>query len=300
MNATTQLNELPLPGLREDNPRDFLAALGLIRLIDLMWPSHEAKLSWSFQLGVPLITLARPLPEDFPQELWTLLREIKNHDHSPFEPIPIEAVSPADFRKKLEQANKLGNKLNVMILAAVASQIEMEKASRRSDFIIESGQRRVMKGVCDMLAQEFYGPSLLKELEGSVKPIKVSNSSRWNPAEFRSAAYTTTDPAKTDFLDHPGLNVIALMGLTFYPVVDAAKNKLTPGFTRTKGQNQFSWPVWDAVLTPEEITSLLHHPEVHIGAPDRLLLTAIGVHRVWRTRKFGDANNKYFATAMPA
>lgn len=292
--------QLELPGLREDNPRDFLAALGLIRLIDILWPSTKANLSWSSQKGIPSITSEHPLHHDFTQQIWNLLREIKIQDHSPLEPVPVEAVSPADFRKKVEQAIKRDTKIEVLLLAAMASQTEMEKASRRSDFIIESGQRRVIKGVCDMLAEEFFGPSLLDEIEGRAIPVKVSNSSRWNPAEFRSAAYTTTDPAKTDFLDHPGLNVIAFIGLTFYPVVDSSKNKSTPGFTRTPGNNQFSWPIWSEPLAPDEITSLLHHPEVHFGELNHLLLSAIGIDRIWRTRKFGDANNKYFSTAMPA
>jgi hypothetical protein len=292
-------NTLELPGLRDDNPRDFLAALGLLRLIDTQWPETRIKLAWNSQKGTPSITSAHPLNADFPQQLWNLLRDIKSLDHSPLEPVPVEAVSPADHRKKIEQAIERKSKIEVMILAAMASQIEMDKASRRSDFIIESGQRRVMKGVCDMLADESFGPSLLEEIVGRAKPVKVSNSSRWNPEEFRAAAYTTTDPAKTDFLDHPGLNVIAFIGLTFYPVVDSSKNKSTPGFTRTPGNNHFSWPIWSEPLTPDEITSLLHHREVHVGELNHLLLSQVGIDRVWRTRKFGDANNKYFSTAMP-
>ncbi|TAG09784.1 MAG: hypothetical protein EAZ42_05670 [Verrucomicrobia bacterium] len=288
-----------LPGLREDNPRDFLAALGLLRLMDTIWPETHAKLSWNSQTGTPSTTSTHPLAADFPQQLWDLLRDIKDLDNSPLEPVTVEAVSPADHRKKIIQAVERKSKIEVMILVAVASQLEMEKASRRSDFIIESGQRRVMKGVCDMLAEEFFGPALLDEIEGRATPVKVSNSSRWNPAEFRSAAYTTSDPAKTDFLDFPGLNVIAFIGLTFYPVVDSSKNKATPGFTRSPGNNHFSWPVWSEPLLPDEITSVLHHSEVHAIELNHSVLSKIGIDRVWRTRKFGDANNKYFSTAMP-
>ena len=291
---------LELPGLREDNPRDFLAALGLLRLFSERWPTIEANLSWNPQSGTPAITSVQPFENDFPQQLWDLLRELKSRDLSPLEPVPVEAVSAVDFRKKIHHATNNEAKLEVMLLTAIASQIVMEKASRRSDFIIESGQRRVMKGVCDMLADPDFGPSLMAEISGHADPVKVSNSSRWNPAEFRSAAYTTTDPAKTDFLDHPGLNVIALVGLTFYPVIDSSKNKSTPGFARIERENQFSWPVWNEPLTPEETTSLLHHPEVHRGETNHQILQKIGIHRIWRTRKFGDANNKYFSTATPA
>lgn len=293
-------HSLELTRLREDNPRDFLAALGLLRMLDVRWPSIQTKLSWNPQTGTPAITSAQPLDINFPQHLWDLLRELKIRDLPPLEPVAVEAVSAADFRNKIKNAIDINGKFEVMLLTAMASQIEMEKASRRSDFIIESGQRRVMKGVCDMLADEDFGPSLFSEITGQANPVKVSNSSRWNPAEFRSAAYTTTDPAKTDFLDHPGLNVIAFIGLTFYPVVDSLNNKSTPGFARIGGKNQFSWPVWSEPVTPDETTSLLHHSEVHAREINHRLLQKLGIHRVWRTRKFGDANNKYFSTAMPA
>ena len=53
MNTSTRSHELPLPGLREDNPRDFLAALGLLRLVDLMWPSCQSKLVWDGEEHLP-------------------------------------------------------------------------------------------------------------------------------------------------------------------------------------------------------------------------------------------------------
>lgn len=290
---------LELPGLKEHNPRDFLAALGLLRLIDTVWSEIKARLAWDSHTGVPTLTTEGPLPDDFLQQLWNLLREMKSQDQSPLDPVPVEALSSAEHCKKIEQAQKRKSKIEVMILAAMASQIEMEKASRRSDFIIESGQRRVMKGVCDMLAQEFYGSSLLDELVGRAQPVKVSNSSRWNPAEFRSAAYTTTDPAKTDFLDFPGLNVIAFIGLTFYPVIDSSGHKSTPGYITINRDNHFTWPVWSHPLAAVEMTSILHHPALHVHELDHSLLSQIGIDRAWRTRKFGDANNKYFSTAIP-
>lgn len=290
---------LELPGLREDSPRDFLAALGLLRLLDLVWPLQHPRLSWKQQGGIPAITSVSALENDFTQQLWNFLRATKNQELSPLEPIPVEALSASDFRNKIRHSISENEKFNLMLLTAMASQTEMEKASRRSDFIIESGQRRVIKGVCDMLGKEDFGPALFEELMGRANPTKVSNSSRWNPAEFRSAAYTTTDPAKTDFLDHPGLNVIAFIGLTFYPVIDSSKSKSTPGFTRIDGKNQFSWPVWCEPLAPDEMKSLLHHHEIHSPEPDYEHLQKIGVHRIWRSRKFGDANNKYFSTATP-
>jgi hypothetical protein len=206
------------------------------------------------------------------------------------------------FRHKLKAPSDKDSEIVVRILAGMASQIDVEKKSRRSDFLIESGQRRVVKGVYDMLSDLSYGPALLAEVQGLAQPVKVANSSRWNPAEFRSAAYTTTDPANTDFLDYPGLNVLAFIGLTFYPVVDIQGDKATLGFSSSHGRSgsHFSWPVWGGPLAVEELSAVLHHKEIHKERPDPQILHAIGILRVWRSRKFGDTNNKYFANALPA
>jgi hypothetical protein len=57
MSDTAIPHELALPGLREDNPRDFLAALGLVRIVDLLWPGSEPKLSWARDSGMPHLFL---------------------------------------------------------------------------------------------------------------------------------------------------------------------------------------------------------------------------------------------------
>ena len=41
------VNEILLYGLREDNPRDFLATLGLLRLMNLISDGREVRLRWS-------------------------------------------------------------------------------------------------------------------------------------------------------------------------------------------------------------------------------------------------------------
>ena len=289
---------LELPGLHEDNPRDFLAALGLLRMLHLLHTEAAPRLSWKPSTGHPSIESIDRLPVDFADQLWSELGTLLQGPNPILEPVPVESVSAAELRSKLLSAASSTPAMSHLI--SISAQIPHEKSARRSDFIIESGQRRAIKGVLDMLSIVDHGPNLRRQLDGTADPVAVSNSSRWNPAEFRSAAYTTTDPAKTDLLDHPGLNVRAFVGLTFYPVVDSQRGAATSGFSRVHRSKRFSWPIWDGPLSPSEIGTLLHRPEVHSETPAPSILVATGIRRVWRSRKFGDANNKYFATAEPA
>lgn len=53
---------LDLHGLREDLARDFLATIGLLRLLDLKWPLLNPKLCWLHETGHPRIQLNETLP----------------------------------------------------------------------------------------------------------------------------------------------------------------------------------------------------------------------------------------------
>lgn len=291
---------LELAGLREDNPRDFLAALGLLRMLEVIFASTHPRLAWDQSRGIPTISTICQLSEDFASHVWQRACQISHGSKPTLEPTRVLSVSSSDLRAKLETLMLAESRLDIAILTSISSQLDVEGQSRRSEFIIESGQIIPLKGICESLANETYQQTLSAALMGLAEPIKLKHTPRWNPAEFRSAAYTTTDPAKTDFFDHPTLNVLAFIGLSFFPVVDSSRGATTTGISRATGEKCFSWPLWETPLTSAEIGTLLLLPEVHAAELNHPLLQKIGIHRVWKTRKFGDANNKYFSTAMPA
>lgn len=292
-------HSLELTGLREDNPRDFLAALGLLRMLDVVFTTSVSSVSWERSRGIPILSTTCVLPEDFAIRIWQRACQFIAASIPTLEPTRVMSVTSSDLRAKLEALVTTETQLDIAVLLSISSQLDVDALSRRSEFIIESGRIIPLKGIYESLGNVSYQPTLKAALLGLAEPFTLKHTPRWNPAEFRSAAYTTTNPADTDFLDHPTLNVLALIGLTFFPTVDTTRGAATTGFSRAMGEKCFSWPIWDTPLTSAEIGSMLHHPEVHAIEPDHMLLSAIGIHRVWRTRKFGDANNKYFSTAMP-
>ena len=291
--------ELPLTGLREEIPRDFLAALGLHRLISHQWPESEPTLSWSEETGYPTIRVDVEMPANWGNQLLELLTQWAASASNPFRHGKIEGIPQEDFRALL-QSESARSPFHTRFYPALASQISNENSGHRSEFIIESANRYVLKGIVDLLADHRRPLEVAADFAGTSPLREVSNTSRWHPAEFQSAAYTAADPKENKHCDRLSLNVFALLGLTFYPVVDIQGGRKTPGISRISRGTEFSWPVWSVPLALDELASLLHHPAIHLAEADPQGLKALGIYQIWRSRKFcPDGKNDYFSTASP-
>ncbi len=300
MSDTAIPHELALPGLREDNPRDFLAALGLMRIVELLWPESEPKLYWAKDSGMPHLTLAKCLPDDWGSIMLNTFLEWKASDQNPFGFGKIKFIDPHEFRIHLIDGFKHSD-FRVRYLASLCSQISRPGFSRRSEFIIESAGRSVLNGVSALLENRRNPIDIQGDFQGSGTLREVSNTSRWHPAELKSAAYSSADPEDINHRDFASLNVFALLGLSFFPVLDTQGGRRTVGFRRTGKLAEFSWPVWDTPLDPSSMASLLHHPGIH--QPDFSIerLKGLGIYQVWRSRKFkANGDNEYFSLAQPS
>lgn len=299
MNESSFSQELPLPGLSEDNPRDFLAALGLLRLVAYRWPDTRPKLSWAEAIGSPKLSLTSTLPNDWGGDLWALLLEWRASECNPFGHGKIELMAPEKFRDLLlHESNR--SPVHARFYPALSAQIPHEKMGRRSEFIIESASKSVLNGINNVLGLKRGVPEVAADFEGTGTKYEVSNTSRWNPAEFQSAAYMAPDPEDMNLRDHLSLNIFALLGLTFYPAVDTAKGRRTSGISRDDGELHFSWPMWDTPLGPDDLGSILHNTSVHSKLLDVVALRGMGIFQVWRSRRFKqNGENLYFSKAQP-
>lgn len=300
MKTTSPPSELQLPGLREDNPRDFLAALGLLRVIDLLWPESDASLAWNLTRGIPIIYTSCPLPESWDQEIWSKLIEWRDSPSKPFSHGKIEGITSEAFREILEGESEIEPNL-LWFYTALSSQITHDKSGKRSEFIIESASKSVLNGISGILGQSLNCPNIAADFKGTSERQKVKNTSRWHPGEFQAAAYMAADPEDSAFMDHASLNIFALLGLSFYPVVESARGRQTPGMVPEGGQKiRFSWPIWEHPQSVICLPSLLHDSSIHGEAPDVSILKARGISGVWRSRRFkANGDNLYFSKAEP-
>jgi hypothetical protein len=292
---------MPLPRIREDNPRDFLAALGLLRLVDLMWPSSRPQLVWDGADHLPALCCDEQLPDAWSDEL---LDELKKLTQAPTNPLMHGDIIKAQylvFRDAVSRAvaflnsgHRLAN-LPSILYACYSSQIESEEGLvEPSGFSFGNGQsgKKLLLDVRQLI-DEMTPANFLGTLSGMASPV-AAKSLRWNPAEFRPAAYRNHDPGSKqkgdEAKDHPALNILAFFGITFYPTVPSGDGGETLGLFRKNRDDWFIWPIWSAKLSVDEIASLVC-AEPGQWTPSR------GVATVWRSKRFSSDKSLYFAPA---
>ena len=115
-------------GLREANPRDFLAALGLLKLLHLRHSSARVTLSWTMS-GHPVFHSHDTLPENWSNFLVDELRAINSANPHPFVHNKVIKVPHAEFRSAIRRALAFQNQdvpfsaLPSALYAAFGSQV---------------------------------------------------------------------------------------------------------------------------------------------------------------------------------
>jgi hypothetical protein len=298
-------HEIPLPALREDNPRDFLAALGLLRLVDLKRPDARCRLCLSGPAGTPILSTISDLPDGWAESLFNDLKSLNEHPSQPLRHGSIIRTTSQNFRNAVSNAIDFSNKelplagLPPLLYAAYSSQLTDEKSDDvvPTAFSFGNGQggKNLLLDVSQLIAL-IEPTECLKILQGRAKPV-AAKTLRWNPVEFRPAAYRGPDPGtKTkgdETLDFPLFNVLAFIGLTFFPCVPRASGSSTAGFVRQSRQWYFQWPVWQDALTVAEIFTLVNLPSDETAGRS-------GIPKKWQSRRFSSDKSLYFGPGEPA
>lgn len=299
------------PGIHADNPRDFLAALGLLRVLQIHSPESRPSLGWTDEGHANFHALPQLSPNCL-EEIVPALQQLNSSQPHPFVHHKVIKTQHASFRTAILRARELclnGNSLPAALYAAYGSQVhDADKGETSpSAFSFSNGQggKELLRDINELIDRELTPAQLAHDLAGDRQARKEAKSFRWNPAEFRAAAYRAADPGsgvKGDGSpDHPTLNILAFFGLTFYPVVDGPKFSATAGFSRHKlssaSVDYFSWPIWEESLNADEVGALLLHPVVHAGSFHPPNLRAMGISAIWRSRRFSSDKSLYFSPA---
>ncbi|MCS1407283.1 MAG: hypothetical protein M2R45_00440 [Verrucomicrobia subdivision 3 bacterium] len=307
-------HSIELKGLHEDNPRDFLAALGLLRLVALLWPQLHARMGWCGDPMTAKVVTASPLPGDWNERAVTSLQDLLEHDPDPIRHGNVIKTTVNCYREAAKRALRFRENqceladLPSLLYAAYSSQIEPKGAKKIKEgkeiepswFSFANGQsgKNLLKDVGELI-QSIDGSELLNTLKGEASP-KEAKALRWNPMEFRAAAYRGPDPgdnAKGDTtLDFPAFNVLAFIGLTFFPSVPTRDGGKTLGCVEKPNQKYFQWPIWEVPLGCDELATLLQTSLQDIKSNRHQ-----GVVCMWRSRKFyPDQYGVYFSPAKVA
>ncbi len=150
-----------------------------------------------------------------------------------------------------------------------------------------SGQQKLIRDL-RKLAENIGRDHFESALLGG--PYEGQSSFGLDPVAVRSHAHECKAPTKTKAPGKPGMIWLAFESIPLHPVVPIASNRV-----QTLGWNNYPnisyvWPVWDALLTLEEIKSLRALPL------DRLA-SRPGVREVWAS-KYGSSGK--YGMLLPA
>ncbi len=287
------MSSLLLSGLVGSKPLAFLAAVGTLRLCDLLWPGGKIRLHWVDDAGWrPVLS---GLLVSSPTDLCRTLAE-----HGPWAPL-------SDFER-------LGNNLTVSAdtFRAVAGEIarDLHPSARRAldfitafgnecfedkdkgrieytdfSFITGSGHQHFLGTARNL--QSCVGPDHLNEaLFGPWRFADKGNSFRWDPEDAKEYALRWRDPSVGGASAVWGANLLAFEALPFFPTIPTAKGLRTTGFrTEQGGAHEFTWPIWTQPANAATVRSLLSLRELEAVTPPRDSLSAMGIREAFRAQR---------------
>jgi hypothetical protein len=295
------MDEVVMPGLEAVNPLGFLAALGTLAVCQRQHPERCVRLSWT-DTAVPTPTLHGM--RDLEDLVAAILDDKTRWGRSVALDWPLDGPAWTDVKVKADEVRIWlqsardtsptdGGRALSLISALVAEvSVDNSEAAKPTDLHFTAGRMRFLK-IARQLRDALDEDRLLEALQGPWRYDAAEPSLLWDATDDRIYALSAVNPAADTKLTVPGADWLALMGLTFLPVVGTVGRTLTPGCSGSWHRGgTFSWPVWRPPLEADVVPSLLTLPDV-VADPPPPSLARRGVLRVYRSRITRSAQGGY-------
>ena len=291
------MSQIHLTGLEGTNPLGFLAALGV--QVAFGSKATQPRLWWSDD-SIPHAVV----DEEFDLErivaqcmkafaLWRDSPAIvpKRPDGSDMPKGDELKLKPDDIRTYLQTYLQCIDQCDSgegLITALVAEgSLDNQGVAKPSDLYFTAGQQKflaVARQILDGVARE----NLLTGLEGPWSYDSELPSLGWDIVDDRVYALRAHDPASKSGPDpkltNPGIEALAILGLSLHPVFGSKDRTLTQGCSGSWKTGSYSWPLWRKPASPYVVKSLLAHGYYHSTAPDRdRWFRSWGIFRILRS-----------------
>jgi hypothetical protein len=286
-----------LAGLEAHNPLGFLAALGLLRVLDDH--ARAARLPAPrlafVDRGAWIAALTTPLARDEIVEV--ILRDAAaladcvavqfEYDDDgallpPGQPGTRDLKpSPAAARAVLEQA-AAADRRSADLAAAWFTELVTDNNGRAKPtaFHFTAGQQTFLAMV-DKLRCGIDAADVREALEGPWSNKSSLPSMAWDASVARLYALRATNPSGEKRGSVPGANWLAVLGLAFFPVMAAGARLATTAVRGTWMDGAFTWPVWSPAAQLATVGSLLRLDAARWSHAQR---AAYGIETVYRSR----------------
>ena len=254
-----------LSGLEGTNPLGFLAALG-VQTAFASGP-EQPRLWWSDDI-VPHAIVDRAFSiERTVDQAMTVFAEWKDSpavnprrpDGSAMCKGDELKLTPDDTRRYLSFADQ-GDSWSALITALLAEGSLDRKGdvAKPSDLYFTAGQQKFMDTVRKVLGGALRD-DVLTGLEGPWSYKSELPSLGWDVSDDRVYALRANNPSPEKKLTNPGLEALAVLGLSLHPVFGSQSRTLTQGCSGSWTASRYSWPLWHKPASPHAVKSLLAH-----------------------------------------
>jgi hypothetical protein len=292
------MTTLELSGLEAHNPLGFLAALGLLRVLD-----HEATIAGRElpRLGfvdqgtfVARLVTSHPLDEIIAIVLRDAAAQADNRAlqfayDTKGQLVPPNAngatrdlkPSPEAARELLDHAATADPRTASLAAAWFSELVQDNNGNTKPTALhFTAGQQAFLEMVEDLRAG-LKAEHLREALEGPWLNTSPLPSLSWDASVARLYALRASNPAKERRGSVPGANWLAVLGVAFFPVVVQRGRLVTTGVTGGWKDSAFTWPVWSPAAEVSTVASLLRIDPVAWTQRER---AAYGIETVFRSR----------------
>lgn len=308
---------LMLRGLDGGNPLAFLAALGALRVGNLIWPARPVRMGWCLRFGAwrPVLHgLPTANPDLVAERLARYCRtntieRVGAHTEdengcdldSAFPHLTFDQntskLEPERFRRIASEAlreSSLARRSFADFIAAFGSEAVLNKDGYVQDTALRTmsgaGHQHFL-GIMATLAEDVRAShirSSLFERWSYADPLK-NHSMRWDPNDDKRHAYQWRNPTKAAERATGcmwGANRLAVEALPLLPTMPSVRGLETTGFNpRSEGGFRWRWPVWEPPISVDTCAALLASQDLHRTWAQRDQLRTRGVVEVFENRR---------------
>lgn len=263
-----------LTGLGGANPLGFLAALGVQEIFAK--DESQPRLWWSDDItpyailggGIRLERIAAKASEVFANWGNSLAVNPKRADGSKMPKGDELKLKLEDIREYIRQATECGWSGNLASALLAEGSLDNNGAAKPSDFYFTAGQQKFLDTARKVL-RAAVPEEVATGLEGPWDYKSEVPSLGWDVTDDRVYALRANNPSPEKKLTNPGVEALALLGLSRHPVFAGRDRTLTQGCSGKWKAGQYSWPIWHRPASPHAVKSLLahayDHPEVSVS-----------------------------------
>lgn len=273
--------ELVLTGIDGMNPLGFMAALGLLKVLETRRSPGAARprLAWRDEgRWRPVVETTLSLAAI----IETVIVELRSWSDDPAlgivdgsegcEPEDDLKPAPERYRAFLMHVARLavgGPGRPAKFAASFASELVTDNGgnTKPTAFHFTAGQQKFLTMVRTLLA-EVSADDLQEALVGPWTGASRLPSLSWDATVARNYALRANDPSGEKRGSVPGADVLAFIGLSFFPVTANSRVELQTCCVRGGWKTgRFTWLLWKPLATADVVRSILVDPSLEESKP---------------------------------